>query len=104
MHGFYEPIEHDYFNVRERKYYQYKKYLQHPDELFELLKDLKRRTEVEGLHAENILMADRALMRYKKSIKHVEPRNYCDPLNEIHRYVYYFLEYFNLLRKLHLEP
>ena len=98
VHGMFTPLEQDYFNNLHKKYHHFKHYLKHSDELITLLGDLKQILERDGLPTKNLLMADKALCRYKKSVKHLEFRNYAEMTNEIYRYVYYFLEYFNIMR------
>ena len=98
VHGIFTPLEDGYFSDLNRKYACYKKYLKHSDELISVLASLKSTLEEEGLPTKNLLMADRALCRYKKSVKKIEPRSYVDPTNEIYKFVYFFLEYFNLMR------
>lgn len=63
-----------------------------------LIADLKSILERDGLPERNLIMADKALIRYKKTVRKIEHRNYAEMINEIYRYVYYFLEYFNLMR------
>lgn len=96
--GVWDKLEPDYFNILNKKYQHYKAYLRNIEDLHFILKGLRNRLESDGLPSENILMADRALCRYKKSIKQLENRSYSEQTNEIYHFVYYFLEYFNLLR------
>lgn len=98
VHGLFTPLEDTYFNELHRDYANYRKYLRHGDELTSVLANLKSTLENEGLPTRNFVMADKALCRYKKTVKRIEPRSYVDPCNEIYKYVYYFLEYFNLMR------
>ncbi len=102
--GVWDRLEPDYFNILHKKYQHYKTYLRNIDDLHFILKSLRSRLESEGLPSENILMADKALCRYKKSIKQLENRSYSEQTNEIYHFVYYFLEYFNLLRVTSTHP
>lgn len=96
--GVWDKLEPDYFSILNKKYQHYKAYLRNVEDLHFILKGLRNLLETEGLPVENILMADKALCRYKRSIKQLENRSYSEQTNEIYHFVYYFLEYFNLLR------
>lgn len=98
VYGVYDKVEHDFFSAKEKKYFEYKVYFQNIDDLFDVLSHLKLYVETQGLPVRNITQADKALVRYNKTVKRVEAKPYLDTTEEITKFVLFFLEYYNILR------
>lgn len=101
IYGVYGKVEQDYFNAKEKKYFEYKVYFQSLDELTEVLSHLKLYVETQGLPVRNVMAADKALCRYNKTVKRIEAKPYLDTTEEIAKFVLFFLEYYNVLRVIH---
>lgn len=98
IYGLYQRIEPHFFNISEKKYFLYKSYLQHVDDLLDVTDHLRMYMETQGLPARNTQKADECLVRYKTTSKRVEAKEYKEQTDQIVEFVRFHIEYYQVLK------
>lgn len=104
LFGVYERIEPHYFTIVEKKYFLFKSYLQHIDELYDVISHLKIYLETQGLPIRNINKADEALVRFNQTVKRPEARQIRDQAQEIANFIRHHIEYYYSLKVSYFSP
>ena len=66
--------------------------------LYDVITHFKLYVETQGIPQRNIDKADAALVRFYRSVRRVETKNYLNVTNEIAAFVAYFIEYYTILK------
>ena len=90
-----------------KKFFIYKSYMQNSDSLYNCIKNLKKHLETQGIAYRNVKKCRKALRRFKEvSSKQKEntSEDYKSAVKKIQEYLEYFMEYYDILVELNLEP
>jgi len=93
-----------FWDTEQKTYFIYKCYMRDIDALGKTVKSLKGRLETQGLPYKNIKKCRKNLEKYKKSVGPNQTGGYKGALGQMADYLAYFVEYYDVLVELDLEP
>merc|ERR1711862_1083815 len=100
----YKGIDPRFWDTKNKKYFIYKCYLRDTDALFKTLKGLKLYLETNGIPYKNIKKCRKNLQIFKRNKQSGQGDDYRLAFNQVTQYLEFFVEYYDVLVEMDLEP
>lgn len=108
LYEIYAPIDSNFFENDTKKFFVYKSYMRNTESLYTCIKSLKKYLENQGILYRNILKCREALQKFKeflwKQKDNSDSEEYRVAVKNIQEYLEYFVDYYDILVELNLEP